>query len=76
MNIKVMKSDPNAFANVGFYKSQVLTENDGRPIYTYRFTKGVSDCSHGLLVAKMAGVPDEIIHSAAEFMERTDNVKG
>lgn len=67
-------SDMNAFGNVGFYKSQVLIEDDGRVIYTYRFGRGVSDCSHGLLVARMAGVPDEIIEAADEFIRR-DKIK-
>ena len=70
----LITSNESAFSSVGFYKSQVLTEIDGRPIYTYRFTKGVSDCSHGLLVAKMAGVPDEIIEAASEFLDRAKTV--
>lgn len=36
----------------------------GDPVYTYKFIPGVSECSHGLLVAKMADIPEEIIRTA------------
>ena len=63
-------SNPLAFKDVAFYKSEVLTDShDEAPIYTYKFTRGVSNSSHGLLVAKMADIPEDILDSAALYLK-------
>lgn len=70
--VEIMRSDQESFANVEFYKSKVLLEGGGAdPVYTYNFSRGVSDCSHGLVVAKMAGLPNEIIQTAKQCIEKS-----
>ena len=39
-------------------------------LLSYKLQKGISDQSYGLFIAKMAGIPDEIIQNAEEYLEK------
>lgn len=39
-------------------------------LLSYKLEKGVSDQSYGLFIAKMAGVPEEILRNAEEYMKK------
>ena len=43
----------------------------GVPVYTYSFVKGVAESSHGLLVARMAGIPGGIVKAAKDLLRCT-----
>lgn len=43
------------------------TKSNSDILFKYKITKGVSDESHGIYVAKMAGVPEEILERAEEI---------
>lgn len=38
-------------------------------LLSYKLQKGVSDQSYGLFIAKMAGIPEEILQNAEKFMK-------
>ena len=39
-------------------------------LLSYKLQKGISDQSYGLFIAKMAGIPDEIIRNAEKYVEK------
>lgn len=61
-------------SNVKNLKIDILEEN-GRLIFLRKIKPGKSDRSYGIEVAKMAGLPQEIIENAKLFMETLDEDK-
>ncbi|MCI5839502.1 MAG: DNA mismatch repair protein MutS [Peptoniphilaceae bacterium] len=59
------------FQNVKNLKIDIKEEN-GELVFLRKITSGSSDRSYGIEVAKMAGIPDEIIESAKNIIEYID----
>lgn len=57
--------------NVVNLKIDILEENDNL-VFLRKISKGQSDRSYGIEVARMSGLPDEIIENAKIFMNRLD----
>jgi len=56
----------------------IVDEENKKVTFLYKLTKGVSEKSHGMNVAHMAGVPDEIVDRAREVaseFERTHTIR-
>ena len=45
-----------------------IVESDASITFTYQLTQGYANRSYGIHVAKMAGVPNAVIHHAQEIM--------
>lgn len=63
------------FDNVVNLKIEILKENDNL-VFLRKIKKGASDRSYGIEVAKLSGLPDEIIINAQKFMEMIDDDNG
>lgn len=50
-----------------------VTENDGKVTFLYRMKEGSMDRSYGVNVAKLAGLPDEIVERADELLVTLEN---
>ncbi len=50
-----------------------VSENDGKVTFLYRMKEGSMDRSYGVNVAKLAGLPDEIIERADELLVTLEN---
>ncbi len=46
-------------------------EEDGQIVFTYKIKKGASQKSYGIEVARLAGLPEEVVLEAKEFSEKT-----
>ncbi len=57
--------------NVVNLKIDILEENDNL-VFLRKISKGQSDRSYGIEVARMSGLPDEIIENAKIFMSKLD----
>lgn len=57
--------------NVANLKIDILEENDNL-VFLRKISKGKSDRSYGIEVARMSGLPDEIIENAKIFMSKLD----
>ncbi|KAI8939879.1 hypothetical protein NX059_003612 [Plenodomus lindquistii] len=58
------------FEKLGCYCNDVLEEPNGRFSYVHRLRKGVNRESHALKVARVAGLPEEAIVTAAQVLKR------
>lgn len=63
------------FDNVVNLKIEILKENDNL-VFLRKIKNGASDRSYGIEVAKLSGLPDEIITNAQKFMEMVDHDQG
>ena len=63
------------FDNVVNLKIEILKENDNL-VFLRKIKNGASDRSYGIEVAKLSGLPDEIITNAQKFMEMIDQDQG
>ena len=63
------------FDNVVNLKIEILKENDNL-VFLRKIKNGASDRSYGIEVAKLSGLPDEIIINAQKFMEMIDQDQG
>lgn len=63
------------FDNVVNLKIEILKENDNL-VFLRKIKNGASDRSYGIEVAKLSGLPDEIIINAQKFMEMIDDDNG
>ena len=63
------------FDNVINLKIEILKENDNL-VFLRKIKNGASDRSYGIEVAKLSGLPDEIITNAQKFMEMIDQDQG
>lgn len=61
--------------NVVNLKIDILEENDNL-VFLRKISKGQSDRSYGIEVARMSGLPDEIIENAKIFMSKLDESDG
>ncbi|KAH9944535.1 muts domain V-domain-containing protein [Epithele typhae] len=52
------------FSKVAFYYTDITETGDGYFTYTHRLSSGVNRDSHGLMVAKLAGMPQPMIEVA------------
>ncbi len=50
-----------------------ITEYNSEIIFKHKLIKGVANKSYGIYVAKMAGVPDNIIHKANQVLSNLEN---
>ncbi|KAH9879288.1 hypothetical protein J1614_002727 [Plenodomus biglobosus] len=60
----------NDFEKLGCYCNDVLEEPNGKFSYVHRLRKGVNRESHALKVARVAGLPEEAIATAAHVLKR------
>ncbi len=49
--------------------SMSVTEADGEPVFLHTIQKGGASSSFGIVVAKMAGIPDQVIEAALEKLK-------
>ena len=63
------------FDNVVNLKIEILKEDDNL-VFLRKIKNGASDRSYGIEVAKLSGLPDEIITNAQKFMEMIDQDQG
>lgn len=61
----------NILNNVVNLKIDILEEN-GSLIFLRKISKGKSDRSYGIEVAKMSGLPNELIYNAKKYMDSLD----
>ncbi|WP_106460256.1 DNA mismatch repair protein MutS [Anaerococcus sp. Marseille-P3915] len=62
----------NELDNVTNLKIEILEENNNL-VFLRKISKGKSDRSYGIEVAKLSGLPDEIINNANNIMNRLSN---
>lgn len=62
----------NELDNVTNLKMEILEENNNL-VFLRKISKGKSDRSYGIEVAKLSGLPDEIIDNANNIMNRLSN---
>ena len=62
----------NDLDNVVNLKIEILEENNNL-IFLRKISKGKSDRSYGIEVAKLSGLPNEIIDNASNFMNRLES---
>lgn len=62
----------NELDNVVNLKIEILNENDNL-VFLRKIKRGKSNRSYGIEVAKLSGLPDEVITNAQKFMEKLDN---
>jgi DNA mismatch repair protein MutS len=55
-----------------------INEISGKLLFTYKIQKGATDKSYGLHVASMAGIPNEVLNRATQFLSffETQNHSG
>ncbi|HPD33585.1 MAG TPA: DNA mismatch repair protein MutS [Candidatus Kapabacteria bacterium] len=58
----------NAYKKIKNYKIEVI-ETGSEVLFTHKLTEGASDNSFGIHVAKMAGLPTQLIERAEEILE-------
>ncbi|MFO3664813.1 DNA mismatch repair protein MutS [Anaerococcus sp. ENR0831] len=61
----------NELENVFNLKIEILKENDNL-VFLRKIKRGKSNRSYGIEVAKLSGLPDEVITNAQKFMEKLD----
>ena len=61
----------NELNNVTNLKIEILNENDNL-IFLRKIKKGKSNRSYGIEVAKLSGLPDDVIKNAQKFMKKID----
>lgn len=61
----------NELQNVVNLKIEILKENDNL-VFLRKIKRGKSNRSYGIEVAKLSGLPDEVITNAQKFMEKLD----
>ena len=61
----------NELENVVNLKIEILKENDNL-VFLRKIKRGKSNRSYGIEVAKLSGLPDEVITNAQKFMEKLD----
>lgn len=61
----------NEFDNVVNLKIEILNDNDNL-VFLRKIKRGKSNRSYGIEVAKLSGLPDEVIKNAQKFMEKID----
>lgn len=64
----------NELDNVINLKIDILEENNSL-VFLRKISRGKSDRSYGIEVAKMSGLPDEVIENAKVFMSKIDDDK-
>jgi DNA mismatch repair protein MutS len=64
---KDMMEDTNKVKKIGFYQTKVAADSNGNTTCLYKIEKGIMDSSHGIEVAKMAGLPEQVIHDAVQI---------
>ena len=62
----------NELENVVNLKIEFLKENDNL-VFLRKIKRGKSNRSYGIEVAKLSGLPDEVITNAQKFIEKLDN---
>ena len=62
----------NELDNVTNLKIEILEENNNL-VFLRKISKGKSDRSYGIEVAKLSGLPDEIIDNANKIMDKLSN---
>ena len=62
----------NELANVKNLKIEILEENNNL-VFLRKIKEGKSDRSYGIEVAKLSGLPDEILDNAKNIMEKLSN---
>jgi len=62
------QSEPSAFPHIGFFCTDVDEIEDERFAYSYRLRPGVNRDSHGLKVARLAGMPESAMDIAGEAL--------
>jgi len=50
----------------------LVAESDGRIVFLHQLAPGAASQSYGIQVAKLAGVPQEVIHRAQEILENLE----
>ncbi|WP_394018169.1 DNA mismatch repair protein MutS [Anaerococcus cruorum] len=61
----------NELDNVVNLKIEILNDNDNL-VFLRKIKRGKSNRSYGIEVAKLSGLPDEVIKNAQKFMEKVD----
>lgn len=61
------KNPAEQLNNVGCYQTVVSQDSKGNVYCLYQVRRGIMDQSHGIEVAKSAGLPRSVIESAAAF---------
>ncbi|WP_394011538.1 DNA mismatch repair protein MutS [Anaerococcus cruorum] len=61
----------NELDNVVNLKIEILNDNDNL-VFLRKIKRGKSNRSYGIEVAKLSGLPDEVIKNAQKFMEKID----
>lgn len=61
----------NELNNVTNLKIEILNENDNL-VFLRKIKKGKSNRSYGIEVAKLSGLPDDVIKNAQKFMKKID----
>ena len=62
----------NELNNVRNLKIEILEENNNL-VFLRKIKKGKSDRSYGIEVAKLSGLPEEILNNAKNIMEKLSN---
>lgn len=62
----------NELSNVKNLKIEIL-EEDNNLVFLRKITRGKSDRSYGIEVAKLSGLPDEILDNARNIMDKLSN---
>ena len=68
----VMNQLAEKFSGVKNFNAAVK-ENKGEVIFLHKLVAGATDQSYGIYVAKLAGLPPEVIVRAEEIQERLEN---
>ncbi|KAJ1910377.1 MutS protein 1, partial [Mycoemilia scoparia] len=66
---KKKKRRNDGLSGVGLFHTAVKEQKDGSFLYIHKVLPGICHKSHGLYVAKLAGIPEEVIQRAQEFSQ-------
>ena len=50
-----------------------VSENEGKVVFLHKIVKGASSQSYGIEVAKLAGLPDELINKASQILQNLES---
>ena len=56
-------------ANVACCKADLLIDKDGGLVFLFKITAGAADRSYGIQVARLAGVPEEVLREARATLD-------
>ncbi|KAJ3043384.1 DNA mismatch repair ATPase msh1 [Rhizophlyctis rosea] len=67
--VRIEGEGRGVWEGVEFFRTSVVGETqDGRGSIDYKIQRGITDESHGIIVARKAGLPPEVIETAGKIM--------